>query len=136
MTDTSRWRPGRIAAAVLLGEAIPIAMLVALVAATGHAGETSAESGRRAQALGLWVGPVGGAIVAALLGAWVGRPVPARALAHAGATGIGIALLDVAILAATGAPFAWLFVASNLGKVAAALLGGAWRRSRVRAAPA
>lgn len=119
------WR--RVPAAVLLGEVIPIAVLVAIVAVFGPRDPDGASA--FAQAAGAWVGPLAGALVVLLLSAWAGR-ASSRPILQGASIGLAVALLDAGILAATGAPFAMLFVLSNAGKVVAGTLGGGLSRRR------
>ncbi|MGI9625686.1 MAG: hypothetical protein ACR2QM_02520 [Longimicrobiales bacterium] len=117
----------RVTAAVFLGEAVPIVVLVAVVAVFGPRDPVGA--GDFAQKAGLWVGPLAGAGVVLLLSAWAGRGSSRPILQGAG-IGLTVALLDLGILAVTGAPFAAVFVASNVGKVLAGTLGGWLSRER------
>ncbi len=152
-----RWL--RILIAAVLAEAIPILLLVALVAVFGPKEQTAAQA--YAEHLGQWVGPLGGALMCFLAAWWVNlwrthtcvpcwqscqHYVPAKTerrdesrrgrhecprhhVLHGFIVGVLAALLDIAILIATGAAFQWLFVASNLGRILAGLLGG-WMASR------
>lgn len=123
------WR--RVTAAVLLGEMVPIAVLVAIVALFGPRDPVGA--GEFAQRAGVWVGPLAGATVVLLLSAWAGR-ASSRPTRQGAMIGFMVAFLDLGILAATGAPFAAVFVVSNVGKVVAGTLGG-WLSGR-RSPPA
>lgn len=113
------WR--RSSVAVLLGETIPIGALIAIVALVGPRDPEGAQA--FAQTAGVWVGPIAGAFVVCALSFWAGsassKPVRQGAL-----IGTAVAIIDVALLASTGAPFALLFVVSNVGKILAGTLGG------------
>jgi hypothetical protein len=118
-----RWK--RVAVAVLAGEMIPIVTLIAVVAVYGAfirapGGESPEAFAERA---GAWVGPVIGATCAFLLSQWAGHEA-ARAVAQGALIGLSLAVVDVALLVASGAPFRPLFLYSNLGKIIAGTLGG------------
>lgn len=114
-----RW--GRATVAVMLGEVIPVLVLVVMVATLGP--DDPMEAGEFARRTGTWVGPVVGAFTVLLLTRWAGlgsgRPVLQGFL-----IGLAVALIDLGILAASGEEFRWLFILSNGGKVAAGILGG------------
>lgn len=115
-----RWR--RVALAIVAGEVLPILALILVVGIAGGADAPTRDA--VTQRAGAWVGPVIGAIAAFALSIWAGRPAPQHAILQSAVIGIGIALVDASILASSGAGFRWLFVISNGGKIAAALLGG------------
>ena len=65
-----------------------------------------------------WSGPQ-------FLGAlWVSRGLTSGHVLHGTLFGLLYALLDAAIIVAMQAPFAWLFVASDAGKLLAGIAGG------------
>lgn len=113
---------GRVILAVIAAEAVPILLLILLVAAWGPTDQAGAQE--FAARLGQWVGPVGGGVMCFLAALWVARKPEQRRVLHGGMVGVGAAMLDVGLLAAGGAAFAWLFVASNAGRVLAGILGG------------
>ncbi len=122
-----RW--ARVALATLIGEIVPIALLFATVAAFGPRDPFGAAM--FADAAGHWIGPLAGATAALVAGFWVARPLATGAVKHGFLVGTALALLDTAILVASQAPFEWLLVISNLGKILAATAGGlfvAWHR--------
>jgi len=114
-----RW--GRLLLSVFVAEAVPIAALVALVTvfSTGNLQDDQVLAGK----LGRWVGPLGGAVTSFLVTIWMARPLATSHLQHGMILGLLLGTLDGALLFGSGAPFEWLFVASNLGKVAAACAG-------------
>ena len=115
-----RWL--RIVLGSLVAEVLPIAGLIAVVAALGP---HQAEGDRIfAEQVGRWFGPVAGFVATFGVGYWVARRAPSRPLLHGLAVGAGSAIVDVAILVATSPPFDWVFVASNLGRVLAGWLAG------------
>jgi hypothetical protein len=122
-----RWRWGRLLVAVLLAEGIPILLLIALVAAFGP-GERIADQAF-AERLGRWVGPIAGALSVLVAARWVARDLSSGRVAHGVALGAAAALLDVALLVAGGAGFAWLFVVSQVGRLVAGYAGGASARA-------
>lgn len=112
-----RWLLGVIAA-----EAIPIVLLVALIALFGP-GEAEADQ-VFAQELAYWVGPIGGAIATFALSLWVLKPLSGNHVAYGALFGLSVALLDSGLIVASGASFAWLFVASQCGRIVAGTIGG------------
>lgn len=117
-----RWKWGRIAVAAVIAEVVPILLLVGLVAMIGPGEAAAAE--QYAARLGRWVGPIGGGVAVFLGAVWVGRGLLAGQVGHGVAVGVATAAIDGALLAASGTGFAWLFVASQGGRVAAGALGG------------
>lgn len=115
-----RW--GRIAGAGLVAEIVPIVLLVLVVAVFGPGEEAAAQAFAERQ--GRWVGPLGGAAACAAAGWWAARG-SARGLPTGVAVGGIAAALDLALIVGSGAPFEWLFAASNAGRVLAGALGGA-----------
>jgi hypothetical protein len=64
-------------------------------------------------------------VVLSFLGAiWVSRGLTSGRLLHGFLFGLIYALVDVALLVAAQAPFMWLFVASDGGKLLAGVVGG------------
>jgi hypothetical protein len=127
MTGGARFRWGRVIAAIILAEALPILLLVAVVFVYGfHRKEGSPSPAEFAPRAGNWVGPIGGFVATFLFAWWAARRAPARKLAHGTAVGIGAALLDFGLallLAGTNAIQPLLFV-SNCGRILAGVLGG------------
>jgi hypothetical protein len=99
-----------------------ILVLVCLVAIFGPQEATAAQV--YAEKLGQWVGPLAGAILGFLGAFLVARPLERDQLLHGALFGCFHALIDIVLLVAMQAPFEWLFVASNAGKVFAAITGG------------
>jgi hypothetical protein len=125
-----RW--GRIVVAGLIGELIPIILLVAVVAVFGPRELGAAQA--FAEKTGHWFGPLAGVLVSFLAALWVARRLEHGQVAHGIAVGVLIALIDDIILVAMKAPFEWVFVASNLGKIIAGAAGGFVAKSRASAA--
>lgn len=115
-----RW--GRLIVGAIAAEAIPIVLLVAIVAMAGP--DEASEAQEYANKLGKWVGPVGGAIATFLLAIWATRTLSENFVLHGVILGALVALIDAVLLIASGAPFEWLFVFSGAGRVVAGLLGG------------
>ena len=74
--------------------------------------------------LGRWVGPIGGTLCSFLAAFFVARPLTSGRITNGVAVGFFLAVLDVVLLVASQAPFQWLFVVSNLGKILAGYIGG------------
>jgi hypothetical protein len=123
-------RLGRVLVAAVIAEAIPIILLVVLVALFGPRERAAAQA--YAERLGQWVGPIGGTLMCFLTARWTVRALRARQVLYGSAVGLLAAFIDVAILIASGATFQWLFVASNFGRLLAGTLGAftASRRSQ------
>lgn len=103
-------------------EVAAVLLLVILVAAFGP---NNAEAARAfADRLGAWVGPVAGSLFTFIGACAIARRLSRDRFLHGVLFGVSVALLDVAILVATRAPFAWVFVFSNLLKLLAGYLGG------------
>jgi hypothetical protein len=115
-----RWT--RVIFAAVLAEVATIAALVLLVAIFGPREAGAAEG--YAEQLGQWVGPIGGAISCLLGGLWVARSVSIRRPLHGLLVGVTAAVIDIALLLASGASFQLLFALSNIGRVVAGGLGG------------
>jgi hypothetical protein len=121
-----RWL--RLITGALAAEIGAIVVLVCLVAIFGPREAKAAEA--FAQKIGPWVGPLAGALLGFLGSYWVARPLTKDQWLHGALFGGLHALIDVALLVGMRAPFEWLFVASDAGKVVAALAGGAWAAHR------
>jgi hypothetical protein len=107
-----RFHLGRVLIAAVIAEAVPIILLVVLVALFGPKDQAAAQA--YAERLGQWVGPIAGTLMCFLVGRWVARAATTRPVLHGSAVGLLSALIDSAILIASGAAFQWLFVASEL----------------------
>lgn len=116
----------RLLIAAISAEALPIMLLIALVALLGPG--NAAEDQAYAAKLGAWVGPLGGAIATFFLAIWVARPFLRGQVVYGTLLGVLVALLDAGLLMATATPFQWLFVISGVGRVVAGTIGGyvAW----------
>jgi uncharacterized protein YndB with AHSA1/START domain len=113
----------------VLAEAAAILALVLIVALVGPADAAAAQA--YAERLGEWVGPIGGATAALVAAFLVARGAAGVELATGTAVGIVAASVDVAILAASRAPFQPLFIVSNAGRILAGGIGG-WLAARGR----
>lgn len=112
----------RLPLGALIAEALPIVLLVALVAIFGPG--TAEGDQAFATRLGAWVGPLGGALATFLVATWVVRPLTRSHISRGTLLGVLVALLDVTIIAAAGSPFQWLFVGSAAGRLLAGAMGG------------
>ena len=114
-----RWIRCLIAA--VLAEIAAIVVLVLIVAVLAPRDPAAAQA--YAEGLGRFVGPVTGALFGILGGYFVARPLRAGHLRHGAFFGILFALIDLVLLALSQAPFEWLFVTSNVGRVMGGILG-------------
>jgi hypothetical protein len=112
----------RLIAGAIAAEILAILVLVVLVAIFGPKNQAEAEA--YAQRLGQWVGPLAGVVLSFLGAIWVSRGLTSGRLLHGFLFGLIYALVDVALLVAMQAPFMWLFVASDGGKLLAGIAGG------------
>ena len=114
-----RW--GRLVVGSVIAELTVIALLAVVVVIIGPHAPLADQV--FAQNLGRWVGPIGGALVTFLGTLVIARPLSTDQVAHGLLLGGLLALLDITILVASRAPFEWIFVVSNLGKIVAGYLG-------------
>lgn len=126
-TTTLRIPVVRIALTAVAIEAVAIGALFAIVALFGPHDATAAQA--FAERLGVWFGPLSGAVLCLGGGYWAAKDLPSTYLLNGALLGVVAASLDIGILVASGTPFQPVFVVSNLGRIAAGLLGG-WLASR------
>jgi len=112
----------RLVAGAIAAEGLAILILICLVAIFGPKDQVQAQA--YAEKLGAWVGPLAGVVLSFLGALWVSRGLTSGRLLHGFLFGLLYAMLDVAIIVAMQAPFAWLFVASDGGKLLAGIAGG------------
>ena len=115
-----RWL--RLIAGAIAAEVLAILILICIVAIFGPRDQAQAQA--YAEKMGQWVGPLAGLLLSFLGALWVSRGLTSGHLLHGFLFGLIYALVDVALLVAAQAPFMWLFVASDGGKVVAGLVGG------------
>jgi hypothetical protein len=88
------------------------------------------------QRVAFWVAPAAGFVACALGGWWVARR-PGAGEDHNGlALGIVVAVIDLALLVASGAPVGVLTLTSVVGRIAGGYCGGLLARRASRAAAA
>jgi hypothetical protein len=132
MSNGARFQTKRVLWAVILAEALPILVLVAIVFIYGAIRQKDSLSPEAfAPRAGAWVGPIGGFLATLLFAWWTARRAPERKLVHGTAVGVGTALLDLLLGLLLGgfAAIEPLLVVSNAGRVLAGVLGG-WLASR------
>lgn len=112
----------RLVAGAIGAEVTVILILICLVAIFGPNNAVQAQA--YAEKLGAWVGPLGGVVLSFVGALWVSRGLTSGHFLHGFLFGLIYALLDVALIVAMQAPFAWLFVASDGGKLLAGIAGG------------
>ena len=106
----------------IAAEVLAILVLIAVVAIVGPRDQAQAQA--YAEKMGQWVGPLAGVVLSFLGALWVSRGLTSGHLLHGFLFGLIYALVDVALLVAMQAPFMWLFVASDGGKLLAGIAGG------------
>ena len=123
MPGTDGIRIGRIALATLASELTPILLLVVVVLAYETTGVDAQTRQAFAERVGMWLGPIAGAIATFGFGFLAARSTE-RPLLHGAIIGVAVALLDAVIIFASGSKFIPLFVASWTGKILAGLAAG------------
>ena len=123
MPGTNGIRSGRIALATIAGELTPILLLVVVVLIYETRGVDPQTRQAFAERVGMWLGPIAGAIAtfgfSFLAARGTGRP-----LLHGTLVGVAVALLDAVLTLATGAKFIPLFAASWAGRVVVGVAAG------------
>ena len=111
----------------VLGMLVPGAILFESLDAT--------TTGRMAevQRLALWTAPTAGFVFCLLGGWWVARRASNAHEQNGLALGVAVALIDLALLIASGAPFGVLFVSSLASRIAGGYCGGVLAKKRARA---
>ena len=119
---TMRIRWIKLISGAIAAEVLAILILVLLVAIFGPRDQAQAQA--YAEKLGVWVGPLAGIVLSFLGALWVSRGLTSGHLLHGTLFGFFYTLVDVALIVAAQAPFMWLFVASEGGKLLAGIAGG------------
>ena len=118
-------RPRRLLIAVPLAELLAVAgmMAPAMIAfATFNATVTARIL--EMQHVALWSGPAAGFLFCLLGGWWVARGAVAGHERNGLALGAGVALIELVLLTASGAPFGVLYVSASAARVAGGYCGG------------
>jgi hypothetical protein len=123
VSGTNRIRLGRVALATIAGELAPILLLVVVVLIYETRGVDAQTRQAFAERVGMWLGPIAGAISAFGFGFLAARGTD-RPLLHGTLVGIAVALLDAVLIFAPGAKFIPLFAASWAGKILAGVTAG------------
>jgi hypothetical protein len=116
-------RIGRVALATIAGELTPILLLVVVVLLYETRGVDPHTRQAFAERVGMWLGPIAGAIATFGFGFLAARGTD-RPRLHGTLVGVSVALLDAALIFAPGATFIPLFAASWAGKVLAGAAAG------------
>ena len=123
MPDTKRIRIGRIALATIASELTPILVLVVVVLIYETSGVDPQTRQAFAERVGLWLGPIVGAIATFGFGFWAARRTD-RPQLHGAIIGVAVAVLDAVLIFASGSNFIPVFAASWAGKILAGVLAG------------
>lgn len=123
MPGTNGIRMGRIALATIVSELTPILVLVVVVLVYETRGVDPQTRQAFAERVGMWLGPIVGAIATFGFGFLAARGTN-RPLLHGTLVGVAVALLDAVLTLATGAKFIPLFAASWAGRVLAGVAAG------------
>jgi hypothetical protein len=118
----------RVIVAVVIGEVVPLLVLIGVVHFLRPDDPTEVDA--FARHMGAYVGPIGGFVTVLVVSWWAGRgssaPVPQGTM-----IGVILAIIDGSIVIAIAEPFGWLWFVSNGGKIAAGAFGG-WLARRAR----
>jgi hypothetical protein len=121
--STNGIRIGRITLATIASELTPILVLVVVVLIYETRGVDPQTRQAFAERVGMWLGPIAGAIATFGFGFLAARGTD-RPLLHGTLVGVAVALLDAALTLATGAKFIPLFAASWAGRFLAGVAAG------------
>ncbi len=123
MPGTNGIRIGRITLATIASELTPILLLVVVVLIYETRGVDPQTRQAFAERVGMWLGPIAGAIATFGFAFWAARST-GRPLLHGTLVGVAVALLDAVLTMATGAKFIPLFAASWAGRLLAGVAAG------------
>ena len=123
MPGTTGVRTGRIALATLAGELTPIVLLAVVVLVYETRGVDPHTRQAFAERVGMWLGPIAGAISTFGFGFLAARGT-GRPVLHGALVGVAVALLDAVLIFAPGAKFIPLFAVSWAGKILAGVAAG------------
>ena len=129
MPGTNRIRVGRVALATIVSELAPILLLVVVVLIYETRGVDAQTRQAFAERVGMWLGPIAGAISTFGFGLLAVRGID-RPLLHGTLIGVAVAVLDAVLTLATGAQFIPVFAASWAGKVIAGVAAGSFAGRR------
>lgn len=123
MPGTEGIRFGRITLATIGGELTPILLLVIVVLLYETTGVDAQARQAFAERVGMWLGPIAGAIATFGFALWAARGTDQPVL-HGAIVGLAVAAIDAVLTMATGAKFIPLFAASWAGRLAAGIAAG------------
>ena len=123
MPGTNRIRIRRIALATIAGELAPILLLVVVVLIYETRGVDPQTRQAFADRVGMWLGPIVGAISTFGFGFLAARGTH-RPLLHGTLIGVAVALIDAVLIFASGMKFIPLFAASWAGRLLAGVAAG------------
>jgi len=125
-------RAGRLLVAAPLAELLSVAgMLVPGFAVFFTLASTTA-TGRimEMQSLALWTAPLAGFVFCLLGGWWIARGTTVGHERSGLVLGVSVAMIDLALLAASGAPFGALYVSSPVARIAGGYCGALLAKRR------
>ena len=123
MPETHNIRIGRVTLATIAGELTPILLLVVVVLIYETRGVDPQMRQAFAERVGMWLGPIAGAISTFAFGFWAARGT-GRPFLHGALVGLAVALLDAVLIFAPGTKFIPLFAVSWAGKILAGMTAG------------
>jgi hypothetical protein len=116
-------RIGRIALATIAGELTPILLLVIVVLVYETSGVDAQTRQAFAERVGMWLGPIAGAISTFAFGFLAARGTE-RPLLNGTLVGVAVAVLDAILIFAPGYKFIPLFAFAWSGKILAGVMAG------------
>ena len=116
-------RIGRVTLATICSELAPILLLVVVVLIYETQGVDPQTRQAFAERVGMWLGPIAGAIATFGFALWAARGTD-RPRLHGTLVGVAVAVLDAVLTLATGAAFIPLFAASWMGRIVAGVTAG------------
>ena len=123
MPGSNGSRIGRITLATIASELTPILLLVIVVLIYETRGVDPQTRQAFAERVGMWLGPIAGAIATFGFSFLAARGTD-RPLLHGAIIGVAVAVLDAVLIFAPGAKFIPLFAFSWAGKILAGVMAG------------
>lgn len=124
-------RVGRLIVAIPLAELLAVGCMIVL----GNVANSTLDATTTArilavQRLALWSAPTAGFVFCLLGGWWVARRASAGHERNGIVRGVAVAIIDLGLLIASGAPFGLLMVTSAAGRLAGGWCGGLLAKRR------
>jgi hypothetical protein len=126
-------RPGRLLIAVPLAELLAVAGMIVPAMITLQTFDATATARiAEMQWVALWAAPAAGFVFCLLGGWWAARRLTAGHELNGLALGIAVALIELVLLIASGAPFGALYVTALAARIAGGYCGGLVAKRRAQ----